>query len=89
MIGKAEQAGLLLWDDYMKRVLMLPDPDCKMYDSRSGIARIYVKKVREIPQGSKIHESVFQRIENKENLYAPENIPDVYTVYNDDGPVQG
>lgn len=86
MIGKARQAGLHFWDDYQRKVLMLPDPDGKMYDSRSGVARIYRKAVRIIPENAKIHESVFQRIKNRDNLYAPVNIPASYTLYSDKDP---
>lgn len=87
MIGKARQAGLHFWEDYQRKVLMLPNPDGKMYNSRSGIARAYIKAVRVIPDNAKIHESVFQRIENSDNLYAPENIPAAHTVYTDRGSV--
>ncbi|NOQ47152.1 MAG: hypothetical protein GQ559_10870, partial [Desulfobulbaceae bacterium] len=87
MIGKAQEAGLLLWEDYRRAVLMLPDADGKIYDSRSGAGKLYVKSVREILENARIHESVIQRINNKDNLYAPENIPAAYIVCNHNAPV--
>lgn len=87
MILKAHSAGLLLWKNHQQIVRMLPDPDGKIYDSRNGFGKLYIKAVRKIPENSKIHESVFRRIDNKENLYAPENIPSDIIVYDNDGPV--
>ncbi len=81
MIEKTQAAGLHLWEDYQNKVLMLPAADGKIYDSRSGIAKVYIKAERAIPDNAKIHKSVFQRIENKENIYTPNNIPARYIVY--------
>ncbi len=80
MIDRSTDAGLLFWDDYGRRVLMLPNPHGKLYDSRSGLGRVYIKAVRKIPANAKIHHTVFERMENPENLYHPENIPDIHTV---------
>jgi uncharacterized protein (DUF2235 family) len=87
MVKKAVDAGLLLWEDHDKKVLTYADPDGKLYDSRSGLGRIYLKKVRPIPQGARIHKTVFERIGNAENLYDPAHLPDDYRLWDDDGEV--
>ncbi len=81
MIRCSRAAGLHFWEDYDRRVLMLPNPDGKMYDSRSGLGKVYVKKVRTIPENAKIDQSVFDRMAKPENLYHPENLPNSYRIY--------
>ena len=85
---KAEHAGLLLWKDYHNKVLITPNSDGKIYDSCSGLGKIYVKKIRDIPTGSRIHTTVFNRINNKESLYNPTNIPTNSQHWDNDGPVE-
>lgn len=87
MIGKAEKAGLLFWEDYRRIVLMLPDANGKIYDSRSGFGKLYIKAVRKIPDNSRVHTSVFERMKDEENLYHPVNIPDTVIVCDNEGPV--
>lgn len=83
MIKKAKDAGLVLWDDFADKVLTKPDPQDKLYDSREGLGKVYFPKQREIPNGSKIHKSVFDRIANPANFYQPENLPENCTIYDE------
>ena len=87
MIQKGEKAGLLLWDNYREKVLMAPDPSGKMYDSRTGIAKLYVKADRKIPKNARIHTSVISRINDGDTFYAPNNLPESYVVCDRDNPV--
>ena len=77
MTKKATDAGLLLWPDHRNKVLISPNHDGK----------IYPKKIRKIPTGSRIHTTVFSRIDNKESLYNPSNIPSDFKLWNNYGPV--
>jgi len=86
MIDKARKAKLEFWPDYRQRVLIMADADGKIYNSRSGFGKMYIKQVRAIPEGHKIHQSVFDRIDNSDNLYDPGNLPTRYEVCNDNWP---
>ena len=86
MIDKAGSAGLLFWEHYKNRVLMFPDANGKLYDSRARFGKLYVRKLRDIPDDANIHQSVFDRIENRANLYAPKNLPSSCKVCSDSWP---
>lgn len=88
MITKARKAGLLLWDNFTDKVLMRPDPQGKLYDSREGVGKLYLPKKRELPNGSKIHKSVFDRIANPASFYLPENLPENCTIYDETNEVE-
>ncbi len=83
MMKRSMEAGLLFWDDYTRRVLMLPNYNGKLYDSRSGFGKIYIKAIRKIPENAKIHQTVFLRKANRDNLYHPPNLPTSYTIVKD------
>lgn len=87
MAKKAEAAGLHLWEDYDRRVLMQPDPHGKIYDPRAGWGGVYVPAKREIPGGALVHQSVLTRVGDRSNGYGPDNLPNDFTVYDDDGPM--
>lgn len=72
MLNHAKARGLKINDaELNKRV---PDPYDKLHNSRTGIWRIRGKHVRQIPAGSKVHKSVFDRVENTANGYNPKNL---------------
>lgn len=85
MARKARDAGLHFWPKTQKPVLMSPDPDGKIYDSRSGFGKIYTKADRIIPAGSCIHKSVFERLANEDSLYKPTNLPDRFVICDNEG----
>jgi len=85
MLNKAVDAGLVLWKDHDRRVLTSPDAAGKAYDSRSGVAKVYWKKPREIPPASQVHQSVVDRMANTDSSYQPLNLPANYQVVDDDG----
>ena len=74
MLKNAEQQGLRLkkgWADKLN-----PDPSGIIHESRTGLWRIWRPAVRCIPEGAKIHKSVFDRINDSQTTYRPQNIPD-------------
>jgi len=81
MTQKSQSAGLLLWDDYMKKVLISPDPQGKIYDPRSGFGKVYIKEKRSIAENSRIHISVFNRKDDEDSLYDPKNLPNDYILW--------
>ncbi|MEA1953660.1 MAG: DUF2235 domain-containing protein [Campylobacterota bacterium] len=88
MSKKAKEAGLILWDNHHKKVLITPESGGKIYDSCSGFGQIYIKKLRDIAIDSRIHTSVFERIDNDELNYNPKNIPNSFQKWDDDGLVK-
>ncbi len=88
MEAKARGAGVRFWPENKKPVLTSPNPNCKLYDSRSGLGKIYIKVDREIASGSRIHKSVFERKADEGSLYGPENLPDKYLLCDDSGAIE-
>jgi len=73
MIGKAEQCGLRVILEQVNRIA--PSPHDVMHESYQGPWRLLGKKIREIPDGAIIHQSVFDRIGHESNKYNPINLP--------------
>ncbi len=73
MLENAESKGMRLkegWADSLN-----PDPSGVISESRKGFWRIWRPAVREIPEGAKIHSSVFKRIDDTNTQYKPINLP--------------
>lgn len=77
MLKNAEQQGLRLkggWVDELKL-----NPSGLIHESREGFWRMWRPVVRSVPEGAKIHKSVFDRM-NSQTDYQPQNLPDNYAV---------
>lgn len=78
MLKKAETAGLLLakgWEGSLN-----PDCNATLHESRTGFWKLWPPITRVIPENALIHKSVFLRMENPDNHYHPENIPNNYQI---------
>lgn len=83
MMAEARQAGLRFIDEDLEFVHEHQDVHDKLYDSRSGLAVYYRWAPRDIAKlcaehrihRPKVHVSVFERIGNGTDAYAPGNIP--------------
>ena len=83
MIDEAETAGLHFSAAEVARARAAANPHGKMYNSRRGLGRIYIYTPRQLPTeggGPKIHSSVFQRIEQQSEGYAPIVLPPRFTI---------
>lgn len=78
MIGKATACGLKV--DEQRAARFHGNANDKIHQSYSGFWRIRGKRTRKIPEGSRIHRSVVDRMENSANRYQPKNLPKDYTV---------
>lgn len=101
MMTEADKAGLKFKPDEREQLKAAADINGKMYDSRQGAGGAYrymprnVKALthsdeenegdRVIVDLPKIHESVFKRIKNRTEGYAPIGLPDRYVVFKSDG----
>ena len=75
MLENAKNKGLRLKEDWANE--LNPDPSDLIHESRTGLWRIWRPAVRRIPEGAKIHKSVFDRMNSQTN-YQPQNLPDNY-----------
>lgn len=71
MMGKAKACGLKIDGPELKR--RVPDPHDKLHDSLKGFWNFRGKHIREVKKNSKIHASVFERIDGPRR-YQPENL---------------
>jgi len=76
MMGKAKQCGLTIDDNALKQ--RPPNPHDKLTESFEGFWKFRGSRMRKIPEGAKIHKSVFDRINNAANKYRPGNLPQSY-----------
>ena len=79
LLRHAEDAGLQLkpgWEEGHN-----PDPTDKnaLHQSRKGFWKLWCKVHRDIPEGSKIHQSAIDRL-NADIGYSPPNLPENYVV---------
>ena len=77
MLEKAKDQGLHLRRNWATN--LNPDPSGTMHDSRQGLWSIWRPATRNIPRSALIHKSVFERQNNPDNKYQPQNLPDEYT----------
>ena len=83
MIEQARDAGLRFNISEVVRLRAAANPHGKMYDSRRGVGGIYLYCPREVAiRGSvaRIHASVFQRIRNQSEGYAPIVLPSDFEI---------
>lgn len=73
MMGKAKARGLKISAAELNK--RKPNPHDKLHDSRTGFWNFRGKNVREVPNGSNVHKSVFERIDGRKR-YDPENLLD-------------
>jgi uncharacterized protein (DUF2235 family) len=78
MLRKATECGLMV--DSQQAARFHENAHDKMHQSYKGFWRIRGKRTRKISEGSLIHRSVLDRIENPANRYKPKNLPEDYTV---------
>ncbi len=79
MIEKAQSAGVLFKNTWAQGIN--PDPTDKkaIHESRKNLWKIWKPLLRNIPENSLIHQSVFDRID-ADIGYHPENLPEKFTV---------
>lgn len=76
MLEHAQSKGLRVREGALDE--LNPDPSGMLHQSRNGMWRIFRPRVRHIPECSKLHESVFSRVEDPANSYRPGNLPNQY-----------
>ena len=81
MLKHANGKGLRLKEGALEA--LVPDPSGVIFQSYKGWWRIFPSKMRKIPENSKIHESVFLRMEDPSSAYGPSNLPVQYQVVKD------
>lgn len=99
---KKDRVGLWIDEGERRKIKAAANPNGKMYDSRKGTGGFYryrPRKLSELTQDTmesdnevvvelpKIHESVFKRIKNGTDGYAPIGLPDKYAVVKDNGTI--
>lgn len=79
MLKKAEAVGLILKDDWQTQIK--PNPLAPIHESYTGWWKLLGKKVRNVPENSRIHTSVFNRMRDDHTPYGynPINLPKNYT----------
>ena len=75
MLGKAAAAGMEVNQRGLARKRYRPAPDGPSQESYTGFWRFRGQHVRDIPEGSRIHRSVWDRMANPSNDYSPGNLP--------------
>lgn len=78
MLGKATACGMMI--DAQKAARYHGNALDKMHRSYAGLWRIRGKRTRKIAEGSWIHRSVVERMQNPDSRYQPKNLPDDYAV---------
>lgn len=78
MLSKATACGLLV--DEQQAARFVENAHDKLHKSYSGFWRFRGSRKRKIPEGSLIHRSVIERMENPDNRYKPKNLPERYKI---------
>ena len=73
MLGKAVACGLRI--DGHALAGYRPDPHGRLHPSFTGFWKIRGSRTRKVPEGARIHRSVFERIDEPRNRYEPGNLP--------------
>ena len=78
MLGRAAACGMRI----RERVLAERRPDAhdRLHPSHAGFWKIRGSRTRKIPEGVRIHRSVFERMDNPDNGYTPGNLPSRHVV---------
>ena len=75
MLSNAEAAGMEVDGRRLRGVRYRPDPHGPSQESYTGFWRFRGQHVRNIPDGSKVHRSVWDRKAKPSNGYSPSNLP--------------
>lgn len=94
MMKRAHEHGLVFIDDAMKQAYDASHVHGRMYDSRSGFARLYRYHPREIEKlcnerllgNIKLHRSVIERLNHRTANYTPGQIPGSFDVVDSEIP---
>jgi len=78
MLQKAERAGLKLNDRW--QASLHPDARGVIHHSRKGLWKLWRPLNRVISEGSSIHQSVIDRLDDANLVYCPNNLPKDYRV---------
>ena len=73
MVHKAMEWGMRINEQKLSEYKL--DPNGVIHESYKGVFKFSGKHIRKIPEGSKVHKSVKERITNKKNKYEPKNLP--------------
>ena len=73
MLGKAAACGLRISEREL--AARRPDPHDALHPSFTGFWKIRGSRTRKIPEGARVHRSVFERMDNPGNRYRPGNLP--------------
>lgn len=76
MLNHAKKRGLKINTQELNK--REKNPHDEIHNSNSGLWKIRGTYVRKIPEGAKIHESVFARKKRTSNKYKPKNLPKSY-----------
>lgn len=80
MLDNAKNCGLELKEGYEATIKQ--NPIDKIHNSREGLWKIWSKAIRKIPENSKIHQSVIDRMKLISD-YKPSNLPNDYEIIKD------
>lgn len=78
MLRKAVECGLRVKADELAE--RRTDPLDELHQSFTGFWKVRGRSKRQIPDGARIHASVFERLEDAASRYLPDNLPDDYIV---------
>ena len=73
MLRKASGCGLRVKERELAE--RRPDPHDRIHRSCTGFWKVRGSRTRRIPEGARIHESVFERMDSPHNRYEPGNLP--------------
>ena len=73
MLGKAAGCGLRV--DRAGLAARRPDPHGTMHRSWAGIWKARPRRTRKVPEGARVHRSVFERRDGGRVRYDPKNLP--------------
>ena len=76
MLQKAEAAGMAVDRRRLGSARYRRNPHGESQESYTGLWRLRGEHVRNIPVGSKVHRSVWDRMDNPSNGYSPNNLPE-------------
>ena len=80
MLGKASACGLRV--DRARLASRTPNPHDTMHPSWTGIWKARPRRTRKIPEGARVHRSVFERRDGARVRYHPKNLPANPTITN-------
>ena len=76
MVNRAEAQGMEVDQRRLRSMRYKPNPHDESQESYTGFWVIRGRAVRNIPAGSRVHRSVWERKDQRSNHYSPANLPD-------------